>query len=94
MDNIRDIVHHVFEKIVSKKQNDEEGIERLWQDILDEKEQKHMRLMGIKDHHVSVYVDSPAWLYEMNNRKSHILKKIKTKFPEVETISFKIGKIR
>lgn len=94
MDEIKDLVKGVFEKITSQRADQQKQLENLWQKVLDEKALKHTKLAGIKDGKILAYVDSPAWLYEMNLRKNGLLNKLKSEISPLEAIYFKLGKIK
>lgn len=93
MDNIEDIIKNVIGKMADRKLEDHQKIHRLWVNILSESELKHTKLMGVKNGTVSVYVDSPAWLYQMNTQKRKILDRLKEEISTIEYLSFRIGKI-
>ncbi len=93
MDNIEDIVKSVIGQMAEKKLEDYQKIDRLWMNILNDSEQKHTKILGIKDGMVSVVVDSPAWLYQMNIKKNNILKELQAEIPNIDSIRFRIGKI-
>lgn len=93
MDNIEDIIKNVIGKMADRKLGDHQKIHRLWVNMLTESELKHTKLMGVKNGMVSVYVDSPTWLYQMNTQKRKILGRLKEEISTIEYISFRIGKI-
>ena len=94
MDNIEDIVKNVIGQMADKKLEEYKKIDRLWINILTEGELNHTKLIGVKDGLISVVVDSPAWLYQMNIRKNTILRELKEEIPTLDTIRFRIGKIK
>ena len=94
MDNIKQIIEKVVDHIATNKKVTQFYLQQMWSDILDKPEQEHTQLIGEKEGVLSVLVDSPAWLYQMNTRKSFILEKIQHKIPSVKNIHFKIGKVR
>ncbi|HLF18901.1 MAG TPA: DciA family protein [Candidatus Omnitrophota bacterium] len=93
MDNIREIVKDVISKMSQKQPDIRDQLDRVWLEIIDGKQRKHMRLTGIKDGQVSVCVDSPAWLFQMKIKKGEILKKLKNKIPEIKDLIFRVGKV-
>ncbi|MBP9853893.1 MAG: DUF721 domain-containing protein [Candidatus Omnitrophica bacterium] len=93
MDNIGDILKSVIGNIADRKSPDNKKIDRVWISLLKDVELKHTKLIGINNGKVSVYVDSPAWLYQMSTRKMKILEQLKEEIPTIESITFKIGKI-
>ena len=94
MDDIKSIVNKVIGHIAEKNPDTYDKIERIWQNLLNEKERRHTKLFGIKEGTLSVHVDSPAWLYQMKIRQTKILKQMKDEIPGLKHIRFKIGKIQ
>ena len=94
MDNIKDIVNSVIGNIANKSPNEHNKTERIWKNLLNEKELKHTRIAGIKEGTLFVCVDSPAWMYQMRIRQTKILKELKEEIPGVKSIRFKMGKIQ
>jgi len=94
MDNIEDIVKGVIRKIAENQPETNDKIDRVWSSVLEDNEQKHTRLSGIKDGTLLVYVDSPTWLYQMKLRRGKLLKMLGEELPEIRDIRFKIGKIQ
>ena len=93
MDNIGDIVKNIIGRMAQRQPDAQHQLEQAWTEILDDKKRTHTRLVGIRDGKVSVLVDSPAWLYQMNISKDSILKKLREKVPEVSQIQFKVGQL-
>ena len=93
MDNIKDLIRRVVKDLADHKTTQSHALEEILQKIFDKNEKKHIKLVGLKDGKVSFSVDSPAWLYQMQTRKSKILEKIKSELPEVNSIYFRIGNI-
>jgi len=93
MDNIGDIVKNIIGRMAQRQPDQQHQLEQAWTEILDDKKRTHTRLIGIRDGKVSVLVDSPAWLYQMNINKETILRKLHEKLPEVTQVQFKVGKL-
>ena len=95
MDNIKDILGRVIAGMsVRTSQNEEHKLEEQWQIALEKDEPKHVRLVGLRNGLLLVNVDSPAWLYQMNLRRVKILERLKSEMPNIQNISFKIGKVK
>ena len=69
-------------------------IQRLWQNILDKKIIQHTKIIGLQKGKLVVYVDSPAWLFQMNLQRRKVLEKMQEGIPELSHIHFKIGKVK
>ena len=93
MDNIKNIVSDVIQKILNDKGYKENKIERIWQNVLSENQLKHTKIAGQKEHDLLIYVDSPAWLYQLNSEKRKILCRIQEECEDIKNISFKIGNV-
>ena len=93
MDEIKNIVNKVFESISPDKQHEQEKIQQVWRAILNDKEQKHAKISGLKNGKLYINVDASAWLYEFNLRKKIILQRMQKDAPEIKDIFFKIGKV-
>ena len=94
MDNIKQIIDQVVGHLATNKKETQFYLQKMWQDILDKQELEHAQLVGEKEGVVTVVVDSPAWLYQMNIKKQNILEKIQHEIPSVKNIHFKIGKVK
>ena len=94
MDNIKNIVNTVISNIANHKPDTHNKVERIWSNLLNEKELKHTKIIGVKEDGLLVCVDSPAWLYQMRIRQTKILKQLKDEIPYIKYIRFKMGKIK
>ncbi|MCA9407799.1 MAG: DUF721 domain-containing protein [Candidatus Omnitrophica bacterium] len=94
MDNIKDIIKSVIEDISYKKGDGTNPIEVAWKEVLNGKEVEHTKIIGEKDKFLSIYVDTPAWLYQMKIKKNTILKKLQEKGFSFRGIYFKLGKVK
>lgn len=94
MDNIKDIVNTVIGNMASQNPDEHNKAERIWENLLNEKELRHTKVIGIKEDTLFVCVDSPAWMYQMRIRQMSILKQFKEDVPGVKRIRFKMGKIK
>ena len=93
MDPIKDIIDNVIGRIATKSPDTEKKIERIWLNLLNKQELQHSSLMGVNNGKLLVHVDSPAWLYQLNTKKTKLLKRLQEEIPEIKYISFKIGKL-
>lgn len=93
MDNIKDIVQGVIEKLSHRGVGENQKIKDVWEKITSPQEQKHTAIKEFSDGTLLIAVDSSAWLYQMNTKKTGILKKLQKECPEIKKIYFKIGKV-
>ena len=92
MDSIKNIIPQVINSLSRKKVNNQSKIPEIWQNILDKDARQHAAVSDFEQGHLWVNVDSSPWLYRLNLQKSKILKKLKEEIPEIQKLSFKIGK--
>ena len=93
MDRLKDIVPQVIEKMVAQKAGQGQQLQEVWAKLVGELGLKHTKLGGMKDGILVVYVDSSAWLFQMNLKRSEYLNKLKKESVELKKIIFKIGKV-
>ena len=94
MDNIGNIVREVIDKMAQKRSVGEEGVERIWQNVLNKDEIKHTRLIGFNKGVLAVAVDSPTMLYALKIKKNKILNFLKEHTTDIQEIYFKVGKVK
>ena len=93
MDEIKAIIPQVVKTLSERKISEQEKLQDLWKNLSQGKTAKHTLLSGMRDGKLLVYVDSPAWLFQMSLQKKKILEKIQSEFIEISDIIFKIGKV-
>ena len=93
MDEIKSLVYKVFEKISSQKPTTQVKIQDDWYNVAGETARQHTKIGGIKDGMLIVYVDSPAWLFQMNLKRVTLLRQLQGEHPEIQKLIFKIGKV-
>ena len=93
MNDIKDIVKKVFTDLSTRTAGEQkklgEGVEK----VLKENKISGAKISGFKDKHLFINVDSSARLYQVNVIKKKILTELQSKFPDIEKILFKIGKV-
>jgi hypothetical protein len=94
MDQIKDIIPQVISDLSQRKPHRQIQIQNIWQEIIDEKTRKHVAIAGFDRGRLLVWVDSSTWLFQLNLNKKKILGKIQKQVSEVESIQFKIGKLK
>ena len=91
MDNIKEVVRDVLERLSSKQPADEQKIDDILRGALTESERKHVKFVGQKDDKCHFLVTSPVWLFQLNIKKNSILRKLKEIYPEIKTMHIRIG---
>lgn len=94
MDEIKDIIQNVIQGLSGKKESEQQKLSSLWDRIASGKNRQHTSISGYRDHVLTINVDSSAWLYQMNIMKGQLLAEIRKEDPDVEKISFRIGKVK
>jgi hypothetical protein len=93
MDGIQDIVKKVFGEISAKTISEQNKLFETFEKVLKNNNISGVKIAGFKNHQLFVEVDSSARLYQVTLIKNKILDEMKTELPDVEKISFKIGKV-
>ena len=93
MDNIKDVLNQVFKNMTRNAPGTQATIEQAWHESITKDEKKHTKLLGVSQNQLLVCVDSSAWLYQIRVKQNQILEKIKGVCPDIQSISFKLGKV-
>ena len=94
MDDIKKIIPQVIKNLSERKISEQEKLQNIWKKLSEGKAAKHTVLSGIREGKLLVYVDSPAWLFQMSLQKKKILEKLQSELAEISDIIFKIGKVQ
>ncbi|OGX05753.1 MAG: hypothetical protein A2Z88_11135 [Omnitrophica WOR_2 bacterium GWA2_47_8] len=92
MEPIKDIVHDVIQKLSQKEPTTQIKIQNYWEKIAGKEGLKHTRIDRFYEGQLTIVVDSPAWLYQLNTKKTKFLKDFKLTIPEVKNLVFIVGK--
>lgn len=82
-----------FLKSQQKRAQETEKVNTIVEAILDDETKKHTQLAGLYKNNLVLYVDSSAWLFQLNLQKNNILGAIQKKLPDIKTIKIKLGKV-
>ena len=93
MDGIQDIVKKVFGDISAKTISEQNKLFKTFEKVLKNNNISGAKIAGFKNNQLFVDVDSSARLYQVTLIKNKILNEMKIELPDVEKISFKIGKV-
>lgn len=94
MDNIKEVLNSVIQKLSLRQPQEQSKISRLWQSVASPKDQQHTSLENFTDGILHVTVDSPAWMYHMKMKKPDLLQRLKEDAPVIKDIRFKVGKVK
>ena len=90
---IKNIIPGVIGKLSTGNPEWQSGLLRSWQANIDNKTKKHTMVVGLKNGRLLINVDSPVWLFQLSLKKPQMLRGLQKDFPELATISFRIGKV-
>ena len=90
---ISSVVTKVMEQLSHRQPQDEQRLLIILEKNIAKNVFKHIKLAGIREHCLTIYVDSPAWLYQLNLKRQKIVEELKKEFSEIEKVYFKIGKV-
>jgi hypothetical protein len=90
---VKDVLPDVIAKIVSGNIHDQIHLENAWNDVAGSDAIGSV-YTGFKNGCVFVVVDTPARLYQWKLKKPAVLRRLSEICPEVNNLSFKIGKVK
>ena len=94
MDSIKDILPQVIEQLSLRQPQTQNKIQRIWENLTDERTAAHCALSDFSGGQLTILVDSSPWLYQMNLKKKKILEQLQEEIAEIKMIHFKIGKVQ
>ncbi len=94
MESIKNIVSQVVGDLTLRKPEKQIKIQRLWERIIGDKDNKHTMIIELKEGTLLVNVDAPARQYQFNLRKKKILDQLSEEIPDIKKIVFTIGKVQ
>lgn len=94
MDSIKDIITCVLRDYQTKKHcfNNYDP-EILLKKLLTKREIQHIKFNYFRSGIFGIKVDSSAWIYQLNFKKSDLLSALKKNLPEIKDIRFSLGDI-
>ncbi len=93
MDKIKHILNTVIGQIASNQTLPPDKIQRVWASVLSVKALSHTRVVDFKEGVLLVFVDTPAWLYQLKTQKTDLVNRLKSEIPEFKQLVLKIGKV-
>jgi len=88
MDNIKDIISGVIEKMASSQKGGFKDIQSAWTRI---SKDRTSRVADFKDGSVTISADSSMRLVKLNLNRENLLKELRKEFPSIVRIHFKVG---
>lgn len=89
-------VQTLLEDLVSKRYGEQRDINEALVSCLEKKEKAHVRPLALRDSVLTLSVDSPAWVYVLNQKKPRLLSELRSRVGTgvVKDIRFRIGKVK
>ncbi|MBN2444314.1 MAG: DUF721 domain-containing protein [Spirochaetales bacterium] len=88
MEKAGEIVIKILQNILKKNQSQStSGLNQLimgWDSLIDTRESGHFKIIDIVKDTLLVEVDHPAWLQMLKLKEKQLLKKINTRYPELQ----------
>jgi hypothetical protein len=92
-DLIKNIIPEVIDKLAGGNPEWQNSLNRAWEAAVDNKTRKHAKLYRFHKGKLLINVDSPVWMFQLNFKKTALLRRLQAEFPELAAISFRIGKV-
>lgn len=92
MESIKDILPQVIDSLNSGKPENAARINKLWSSVLEPKAVRHAKPAGFKKGILTINVDSPVWLFQLNFKRQQILENLQKEFKDLTAIKFRIGR--
>lgn len=89
-ERIGDILKKAIKDI--KKNKSGEIARFINESVLNAPAQKHVKVFKIQKNRVVLHADSSVWCYHIAMEKEKMEKKIKSAYPEIDTIIIKVGR--
>jgi hypothetical protein len=94
MEIIKETILTVMQELSDKKSAPDKHNPQTWlENILTQKELRHIKVNYFKLGILVLLVDSSTWLYQLNLKKEHILESLRRNGHQVGDIRFYIGEI-
>jgi hypothetical protein len=94
MEQIKDILPQVIGNLSSGKPEIQTRINKLWIKLLEPKLVRHAKPAGFDKGTLTINVDSPAWLFQLNFKRQQILSALQKEFKDLAAIKFRIGRTK
>ena len=91
---IKEIIPQLFDQMAAGKAETYGKIQRIIHEVMGGENDQRVGLVGLKEGHLMITVDSSATLFMVNLKKNKLLERLKKEVSEIKQISFKIGKMK
>jgi hypothetical protein len=93
MEQIKEIVNSVIEKLVSCSGAEQQETWRAWQNAVGKKFITHTTIENYRNGRLLVRVDSPAALFQLNLKRNQILEKLQKIDKNLKSLDLKLGQV-
>ncbi len=94
MEQIKTIIHDVIEKLSTQGAGQSQDMQRAWQEAVGKKIVRHTQIEGLKDGRLLVLVDSPVALFQLNLKRSRLLKALQKIDRAISKIELRVGRVQ
>ncbi|MFH1947378.1 MAG: DciA family protein, partial [Candidatus Magasanikbacteria bacterium] len=92
MDQIKNVISSVIEKLASDNLDRNQQLWQAWQDATGKKFLKHATIESYKNGRIVIKVDSPVAMFQLNLKRNHILTVLQKVDKELKSIDLRMGK--
>ncbi len=94
MDEIKDVLHIVFQDLMKKQKGmDFQKTLDVWKRVVGPKAYAHTKIVYLTKDKMRVNVNSSAWLYELNLKKERIQREM-NKVLKIQEVKFRLGEVK
>ena len=93
MEQIKNVVSSVIEKLASENVDRNQRLWRAWQEATGKKFFKHATIESYKNGRLLIRVDSPVAMFQLNLKRNHILETLQKADSELKSIDLRMGKV-
>lgn len=94
MEQLKNIINNVIGKMSSGSAISNQDLWQAWEGAIGKKLIKHTAIEGVRNGKLSVRVDSPVMMFQLNLKRNHIIKKLQKIDKELTDINLRIGKVQ
>lgn len=93
MEQIKDIVSGVIEKLSVQNSGQSQQLQQAWQKTVGAKIVKHTLVEGLRSGKLFIRVDSPVAVFQLNLKRSQILRELRKVDNTLGNIVLRVGRI-
>jgi len=93
MEQMKNVVGSVLEKLASDSIDRHQRLWQAWQEATGKKFIKHATIESYRNGKLTIRVDSPVAMFQLNLKRNQILEKLQKVDKELKIINLKLGKV-